>query len=1396
MATVHGEAKEPEEGLVVQKGVIASNPIDAKPKNGGKKATKKEKDLLSLAKLFSFADSTDIAFMTVGSTCACITGLAMPYFVLIFGQTVDQINDNSAGSDTVNRYVITFAVSGVVALFGGGMMVACWAFAGERQALRIKGAYVRAILRQDIGWFDDHPPGQLPTLVTASMAKIQDGIGRKVSDIVMNTASFFGCFIVSFYINAHLAAVMLACIPFIGGSVALVAKFMSKSSKEGDAYYAKAGAVANEVFGGIRTVASLCSESFQASEDNIFLSLSWSSVNRYSGHLGGAEKAGIKSGTQKGLGSGALFSAFFLSYALAFWYGTKQVADDLESECASDCITGGDVIATIFGILIGAMALGQMNPGLTALGLARSSAVTVFETIDRVPAIDSASDGGNTLSKVSGELELREVGFSYPARPDDMVYESLSLSIACGETIALVGPSGGGKSTMTKLLLRLYDPTAGAVLLDGCDVRGLNVRWYRQQIGYVGQEPTLFSGTIRDNIANGKPGCSEEDIVAAAKAANAHRFIQAFPDGYATSVGEGGLQLSGGQKQRIAIARAVIKDPAILLLDEATSALDSESEKVVQAALDDLHRQKRRTTVTIAHRLSTIQNSDRIAVVANHGIAEIGTHEELLAMRGIYATLCATQVSDSDAVEETPQELEADVARDLEEEVRQIREASHINSGADAVGAASIPAAGMLSPAAGGGSSGAPPEVRQRSASRSGVGGGSSSNGGVKMHRAESVSGAVPLTRKQIEAAEAAAAKAAELPPPAGSRMWALSKPEYPYFMIGMFGAVMAGALFPVEGVLIANLQANLYLTDPAEVRRQGNKWASGFVVLAAAGLIGHLCLSYGFAVMGERLTRRLREMCFGAFVRKDIGWFDYEEHGTGVLTTRLESDAAKVQNATGVTLSQQMMLAMTLLLGAAIGLYSSWRIGLVAMALIPVMAFAGVMQVSCGVTSAFFDGLDGGVGAGVILGGALNGVTTVTAFNMQAKVGKDYTAAIAHTIAARQRRGVLAGLAFGYSQGAMFWVFALLFWYGSRLVQVRAGKVLCGAAWRDRVFKYYKRWVGSFNPLAFGVGQINAEMGAQKEGQQAAARIFKAVDEGFKIDPLSEEGAKPAAVSGAVSFHGVKFAYPNRPHVQIYGSEERPEGFNLDVKAGQTVALVGPSGCGKSTCIQLLMRFYDPAAGAVLFDGRDVRELNVRWLRTQIGYVGQEPVLFTGTIRDNIKLGKLDATEEEVVAAAKAANAHDFILAFTDGYSTDVGEKSALLSGGQKQRIAIARAIIKDPTVLLLDEATSALDNESERQVQEALDHLQALKKRTTLIVAHRLKTVRNADAIAVISGGGVTELGTHDELLKKKDGTYAMLYNMQTQKFSQSLKAQKERDCEAAAAIAAAAVAANGTA
>jgi len=292
--------------------------------------------------------------------------------------------------------------------------------------------------------------------------------------------------------------------------------------------------------------------------------------------------------------------------AIIFWFGGKRVAGghtDFEG-----------LFIPIFCISYLAMGMGQANNGVVNAGKAAEAAARVFEVIDRKSKIDFLSDAGARPKDCKGRIELQNVHFTYPARLDQKVCNGYNLVVEAGTTVALCGASGSGKSTAIQLIERFYDPDQGNVSLDGVNIRDLNVTWLRQQIGLVSQEPVLFSGTIAENIAMGKPGATRAEVVAAAQMANAHTFISEFPDAYETDVGEKGGQLSGGQKQRVAIARAMIKDPAVLLLDEATSALDTESERIVQAALDSLlTSSKKRTTIMIAHRLSTIRNAARFA---------------------------------------------------------------------------------------------------------------------------------------------------------------------------------------------------------------------------------------------------------------------------------------------------------------------------------------------------------------------------------------------------------------------------------------------------------------------------------------------------------------------------------------------------------------------------------------------------------------------------------------------------------------------------------------------------------------------------------------------------------------------------------------------------------------
>ncbi|KAL2473720.1 ABC transporter B family member 9 [Forsythia ovata] len=1247
---------------------------------------KKDDEKVPFYKLFAFADRVDVVLMIVGSISAVGNGLAQPIMTLIFGQLINSF----AGTDQkhVVREVSKISLKYVYLAVGAGLasflQMSCWMVTGERQATRIRGMYLKTILRQDIEFFDTQTTtGEVIGRMSGDTILIQDAMGEKVGKFIQFTSTFFGGFIIAFCKGWLLALVLCSCVPALAIAGGCMSLLMAKMSSRGQVAYAEAGNVAEQTVGAIRTVASYTGEK--------------AATDKYDNKLQIAYASSVKQGLASGIGLGIVLLIVFGSYGLAIWYGSKLILNK--------GYNGGDIINVIMSIMTGGISLGQTSPCVNAFASGQAAAYKMFEAIERKPKIDAYDTNGIVLDDIKGEIELKDVYFRYPARPEVQIFAGFSLYIPSGKTAALVGQSGSGKSTVISLLERFYDPEAGEVFLDGVNLKKLKLQWLRSQLGLVGQEPVLFATTMKENILYGKEDATDEEIRKAIELANAAKFIDKLPQGLDTMVGEHGTALSGGQKQRLAIARAILKNPKILLLDEATSALDTESERIVQDALENV--MKDRTTVVVAHRLTTIRNADLIAVVHQGKLVEQGTHDELMKdPEGAYTQLVSMQEGRKQAENNRVAELQK-MDSDLTLDGNSSRSSS------------------------------------QRLSARRSTSNGSSRHSFTISY---GVPGVIDLQETEIgedrdENNEELLEKRKKV---SITRLAHLNKPELPYLVLGTGAAAAHGVIFPVFGLLISSA-IKIFYEPPHELRKDSQFWALMFVFLGGCTLVVVPIQNYFFGIAGGKLIQRIRSLSFKKIVHQEISWFDDSANSSGAVGSRLSSDASTVRSLVGDALALIVQNISTVIAGLVIAFTANWILAIIILLVLPLIGMQGFLQFK------FYKGFSADAKvmyeeASQVANDAVGSIRTVASFSAEEKVMEMYQKKCEGPTKQGIKLGMISGAGFGVGSFALYCTNAFCFYIGAVLIQ--NGKATFG-----EVFKVFFALTMS----ATGVSQASAMAPDINKAKDSAASIFEILDSKPKIDSSSDKGTTLDTIKGDIEFQHISFNYPTRPDIQIF------KNLSLTMPSGKTVALVGESGSGKSTVISLIERFYNPDSGQIFLDGVEIRNFKISWLRQQMGLVSQEPILFNDTIHANIAYGKKgDVTEEEIIAATKAANAHNFISGLPNGYDTSVGERGIQLSGGQKQRIAIARAILKDPKILLLDEATSALDTESERIVQEALDKV--MVNRTTIVVAHRLTTIMGADIIAVVKNGVIAEKGRHETLMKMNNGVYASLVALNT--------------------------------
>ncbi|TSD96725.1 ABC transporter ATP-binding protein [Gordonia rubripertincta] len=932
--------------------------------------------------------------------------------------------------------------------------------------------------------------------------------------------------------------------------------------------------------------------------------------------------------------------------------------------------------------------------------LARAAVERVYDVIDHPR--DPGETATGTLPDGPLGVELENVSFAHHTHDADdppAVLTGIDLRIEPGECVAIVGPPGSGKSTIADLVSRFERPDAGTISLVGADgphpVDSLSPTALHEAVAAVFDEPFLFSDTITANIAMGPgatadPASLADRVRAAAAAAEATEFIEALPDGYDTVVGERGLTLSGGQRQRIALARALFADPRVLVLDDATSAVDATTEARILGRLRD----QKRTMLVLAHRRSTLVLADRVAVLDDGRITAIGTTAELEASSARFRALMTNAVGDPHDAGATPAgaSISDDTIEDLWPTTLLLKDQAYTRTGTPV---------------------GAGTRTGQR-------------GGGVA-----SALGSMPAT-PELQARVDALPPAVEDPDVDVTD----ARRENPRFTLrGLLRPVRWLLAFALLAIAVDTLVGLAFpsiaraVIDAAGDHDQRTLWwaAIGGVALVGVGWVAASLLTMTSTRAGERVLFGLRIRSYAHIQRLGLDYYERELSGRIMTRMTTDIDALSTFLQTGLT---SAIVALLTLVGVTVALLVTGP--LLALLVLPVFPLLVVATVVFRrVASAAYTR-------------SRELISTVNADFQENIAGIKTTQTYLRTDDAQKRFGERSAAwvaARMVSQRAIASYFPLIMLMSdvatAIALGVGAGQVADGSLTAGTLVAFVLYLTMLFGP----VQQLSQVFDGYQQAAVGLRRIGDLLRTPSSLRVNPDATAPPATgFDGEVDFDGVGFRYQG-------AESDALNDVDLHIPAGSSLALVGRTGAGKSTIVKLLARFYDPTTGRVLVDGTDIGDLVLSGYRSRLGLVPQEPHLFTGTVADNIAYGRPDADRAAIVDAAAAVGALPMIAALPGRMNHPIGERGQGLSSGQRQLIALARAELVDPDLLLLDEATATLDQATEAQVLAAGRAM--TRRRTSVIVAHRLATAARADMIAVVDGGRIVELGTHDELL-----------------------------------------------
>ncbi|KAF2839199.1 P-loop containing nucleoside triphosphate hydrolase protein [Patellaria atrata CBS 101060] len=931
---------------------------DATHDGGSEKSSQDEGGMNGYWRIFSFADTASWTLNGIAFVSSIAAGTLLPLMDLVFGKFTTAFNNFAIGAlsasdfrGEVRKYTLYFVYLFIAKFCLAYIWSMCISISAIRTTKAIRIKFLESTLRQDVGFFDSPKFGSASVQVTTNGNLVNQGISEKLGLTVQGISTFVSAFVVAFAVQWKLTLITLAIVPTIIVVTSICIGIDTKNESKILPIYSKAGQLAEEVFSSIGTVHAFWAHPKLSA--------------KYSALLAEAKKEGMKKSPNYMVLFSTEFFCVLAGYGLAFWQGIRMYAK-------GEITQPGSIVTVIFAVIVAATALTQVAPQILQITKAASAANELFRVIDHEPEIDSLSDSGERPEECIGAIEIEDVEFTYPSRPDAQILRSLTLSIPANKTTALVGPSGCGKSTIIGLLERWYSPLAGSICLDGQEISNLNIEWLRTNIRLVQQEPVLFNGTVFENVSYGLMGTpfantSDQNklklVQEACEAAYAHEFIENLPQGYETQVGERAGMLSGGQKQRLAIARSIISNPKVLLLDEATSALDPKAESIVQEALDNVS--SNRTTLVIAHKLSTVRKADNIVVISNGVVVEQGSHEKLIDLNGVYARLVKAQDLGYGKDERSENEK-----FDMEKSnLELIRSQSHTATS----------------------------------------GSGQQANGEEQATMGYNLLKCLAIL------------------------LWEASYLWLPFLMV-FISCVVGGLTYPALAIVFSQTMKTFQLT-PDEMVEKGDFYGLMFFVIAIANLFVYGALGWFSNIVSQTLTYRYRLEMFDNVLRQDRSFFDKPENTTGALASRLSTHPTQLQELLGFNIALILTIVVNLFSSCILALAYGWKLGLVVVfGALPPLVGAGYIRIRLefkldDATGARF------ADSAALATEAVSSIRTVASLTLERSILSKYSDRLRGIEKRSIKALVWTMFWYSLTQSVSFLAMALGFWYGGQLM-------------------------------------------------------------------------------------------------------------------------------------------------------------------------------------------------------------------------------------------------------------------------------------------------------------------------------------------------------------------------